>query len=48
MAFEEYSPVYIPLVHPSPRNRMWQRRNPWFEEEVVPTLRDRVHELIRV
>ncbi|TXE10300.1 uracil-DNA glycosylase family protein [Algoriphagus aquimarinus] len=46
--FELYLPEYIPLVHPSPRNLMWRRRNPWFEEEVVPTLRERVHELIRV
>ncbi len=44
--FELYLPEYIPLVHPSPRNLMWRRRNPWFEEVVVPTLRERVHELI--
>ena len=44
--FELYLPEFIPLVHPSPRNLMWRRRNPWFEEEVVPTLRERVHELI--
>ncbi len=31
-------PRYFPLVHPSPRNRLWLRRNPWFEEEVVPEL----------
>lgn len=44
--FEEYSPTYFPLVHPSPRNRMWMRRNPWFEEEVIPVLRERVNILI--
>ncbi len=44
--FESYLPDFIPLVHPSPRNLMWRRRNPWFEELVVPTLRERVHELI--
>lgn len=32
----------IPLVHPSPRNIMWQRRNPWFEEEVIPAIRQEV------
>ncbi|MCL4132712.1 UNVERIFIED_CONTAM: hypothetical protein GTU68_023846 [Idotea baltica] len=32
----------IPLVHPSPRNLMWQRRNPWFETEVVPAIRQEV------
>jgi uracil-DNA glycosylase len=29
----------VPLVHPSPRNRLWLRRNPWFEEEMVPRVR---------
>ena len=42
-SFDEYLPDFFPLVHPSPRNRMWQRRNPWFEECVVPALRERVH-----
>nr|WP_255590494.1 uracil-DNA glycosylase family protein [Marinicella sp. NBU2979] len=31
-----------PLPHPSPRNRMWQRNNPWFQTEVVPLLQQRV------
>ena len=46
MAFEEYLPDFLPLVHPSPRNRMWKRRNPWFEDIVVPVLRDQVHNLL--
>ncbi len=33
---------FLPLVHPSPRNQMWLRRNPWFEEEIVPYLRERI------
>lgn len=45
--FEEYLPTYFPLVHPSPRNRMWMRRNPWFEEVVVPVLRDCVNQMIK-
>lgn len=32
----------LPLPHPSPRNRMWFRRNPWFESELLPELRARV------
>lgn len=32
----------FPLVHPSPRNGIWLRRNPWFETEVVPALQARV------
>ena len=46
-AFEEYLPRNFPLVHPSPRNRIWQKRNPWFEEKVVPRLRDLVSQIIR-
>lgn len=30
---------YLPLVHPSPRNQIWLKRNPWFEVEIVPYLR---------
>lgn len=44
--YEEYLPEYFPLVHPSPLNIGWRRRNPWFEEEVVPALRERVHKII--
>lgn len=31
-----------PRPHPSPRNNLWLRRNPWFEDEIVPALRRRV------
>jgi uracil-DNA glycosylase len=37
--YNEYLPNYFPLVHPSPRNRIWQSKNPWFEKEIVPILR---------
>ena len=39
-------PGVLPLPHPSPRNRIWLRRNPWFEEEVLPALRARVTGLV--
>lgn len=35
-------PDTLPLPHPSPRNNLWLRRNPWFEKEVLPALRKRV------
>ena len=36
----------IPLVHPSPRNLMWRRKNPWFEAEMIPQIRLRVWETL--
>ena len=36
--WRSFGPAYFPLVHPSPRNRIWMRKNPWFEAEVVPEL----------
>jgi uracil-DNA glycosylase len=41
-AYLEYLPGYFPIVHPSPLNFRWQARNPWFERQVVPTLRELV------
>ena len=41
-------PKWVPLVHPSPRNRLWLRRNPWFEETVVPALREEVHQMLGI
>ncbi len=44
--YKEYLPQYLPLPHPSPRNRIWLRRNPWFEEEVLPELKQRVQRVL--
>jgi len=41
-----YWPAMIPLPHPSPRNNLWLRRNPWFESEVLPALQTRVSEVL--
>lgn len=40
--FEEYLPDVLPLVHPSPLNFRWLAKNPWYEAEVLPRLRQRV------
>lgn len=37
--YKEYLPKFIPLPHPSPRNNIWLKKNPWFEESVVLVLR---------
>ena len=39
-------PRLVPLPHPSPRNNIWLRRNPWFEQEMLPALRQRIAELL--
>ncbi|MGV2988152.1 uracil-DNA glycosylase family protein [Vibrio sp. E150_011] len=44
--WEEYGPHIIPLPHPSPRNNRWLKRNPWFEETVVPMLKKRVSQVL--
>lgn len=43
--WRDFAPRYLPLPHPSPRNTLWLRRNDWFEETVVPELRQRVADL---
>ena len=37
--FKDYLPDYFVLPHPSPRNNIWMRKNPWFEKEALPALR---------
>ncbi len=45
--FEHYLPDYFPLVHPSPRNQRWLKKNDWFEESVVPILQKRVKRILK-
>jgi uracil-DNA glycosylase len=45
-AWRDYLPAHLPLPHPSPRNVGWFKANPWFEGEVLPVLRARVHALL--
>jgi uracil-DNA glycosylase len=44
--WESYGPGLLPLPHPSWRSRVWMRRNPWFEAEVLPALRERVARIL--
>jgi len=46
-AYKEYAPRFMPLPHPSPRNRFWLTKNPWFNTEVVPSLQERVATLLK-
>lgn len=41
-AWREFAPEYFPLPHPSARNTFWFQRNPWFEQDLLPALKQRV------
>lgn len=45
-AWRDYAPRHIPLPHPSWRNNVWLKKNPWFERELVPYLRKRVRRVL--
>ena len=40
--WREHAPRLFLAPHPSPRNQRWLKQHPWFEDEVVPALRDAV------
>jgi uracil-DNA glycosylase len=44
-SWRDHWPRVLPLPHPSPRNNLWLRRNPWFEANVLPALRARVRQI---
>lgn len=38
----------LPLPHPSPRNNIWMAKNPWFADDVLPELRNRVSKTLEI
>lgn len=44
--FEDYLPTYFTLPHPSPRNNIWQAKNAWFGQLVLPELEERVRRIV--
>jgi len=47
LAWKEYWPSQLPIPHPSPRNNIWLKKNPWFEKEVVPSLKTKISSLLK-
>ncbi len=45
-AWRDYYPRYLPLPHPSWRNNAWIKKNPWFEEELLPVLKADMRRLL--
>ncbi|WP_028869870.1 uracil-DNA glycosylase family protein [Psychromonas arctica] len=41
-----YGDQVMPLPHPSPRNNIWLKKNPWFEAEVLTVLKSRVDKIL--
>ncbi|MFV8225395.1 uracil-DNA glycosylase family protein [Christiangramia aquimixticola] len=44
--YEQFLPDYWTIPHPSPVNRFWRSKNPWFEEQIVPQLQRKVKEIL--
>lgn len=44
--FADYLPSQVPLPHPSWRSKLWMKKNPWFEAELLPVLRARVRAIL--
>ncbi|MCA0919445.1 uracil-DNA glycosylase family protein [Pseudooceanicola nanhaiensis] len=47
MGWRDHLPDVLPLPHPSWRNTAWLRRNPWFEDALLPVLRQKVQEALQ-
>ncbi len=44
--WETYLPEHLPLPHPSGRNNIWLKKNPWFETTLVPELKGLVQDIL--
>ena len=46
LRYRDFLPHFLPLPHPAWRSTLFMRDNPWFEDEVLPEVRQRVARLI--
>lgn len=44
--YQIFLPTYFCLPHPSPRNRFWLTKNPWFEVEVIAELQTYIQKIL--
>lgn len=44
--FRKYLPLFLPLPHPSWHNTLWLKKNPWFEHELLPLLRELTQKIL--
>ena len=45
-SYEDFLPKYFPIVHPSPLTMGWVKKNPWFEDQVIPDLQKRIEKIL--
>ncbi len=45
--YQEYLPDYFVLPHPSPRNNIWLKKNPWFVKSNLSELRKKIRSILR-
>jgi uracil-DNA glycosylase len=41
-AWRDYLPRFLPMPHPSWRTMAWEKKSPWFTEDLLPEVRRRV------
>lgn len=46
--FHQFLPKYFVLPHPSPRNGIWLKKNSWFSEDILPILRQKIAEALKL
>ena len=46
-AWRDHAPAVVPLPHPSPRNNIWLKKNPWFAESLLPELEAMTRKALR-
>ena len=47
-SWQDYAPAIFPLPHPSPRNNRWLKKNPWFDEELLPVLQSETKSILNL
>jgi uracil-DNA glycosylase len=45
--WRDYAPEIFPLPHPSPRNNRWLKKNPWFQEKLLPDLQRQTMSILK-
>lgn len=45
--WQQHWPSVLPLPHPSLRNNIWLKKNPWFAAQIVPMPRGRIAALLK-